>query len=135
MNTEKRQTIQKELVLEAVLASGDHPNAEEIYRRVAEKHPSVSRSTVYRNLHNLVEEKRIQAVKVTDGPEHFDRTLSPHYHIQCTVCKRVSDVCIASGDSPESIVDASGYLVEGKDVIYRGICPECQHKIRHFQGV
>ncbi|MCH3907536.1 MAG: transcriptional repressor [Sphaerochaeta sp.] len=135
MITEKRQTIQKELVLEAVLASDDHPNADEVYQRVARKHPSISRSTVYRNLHNLVDEKKIRAVRVTDGPEHFDRTLSSHYHIQCTVCGRVSDLCVTSGESLETIVDASGYLVEGKDVIYRGVCPDCQHKFHHCEGV
>jgi len=128
MNNNRRQTIQKDLVLEAVMASDDHPNAEQVFQRVVEKHPSVSRSTVYRNLHNLVDEKRIRLVKVTDGPEHFDRTLPLHYHIQCTVCKKVSDVSVTSGDGPETIVDASGYMVVGKEVIYQGICPDCQTK-------
>lgn len=122
----RRQTLQKELVLQTVLASCKHPNAEEVYQTIARQYSTVSRSTVYRNLHNLVDEGKIRVVKVTDGPEHFDRTLPMHYHIQCSVCHRVDDVTLEG--MGERIMDASGYLVKGRDVIYQGVCPECQKK-------
>lgn len=126
---ERRQTIQKDLVLQAVLSSCGHPDAEEVYQMIAAKHPNVSRSTVYRNLHNLVDENKIRLVKVLDGAEHFDRTLEWHYHIQCTMCNRVADITLEEHEK-ESIVDASGYEVQGKEVVYRGLCPDCQKKMQ-----
>ena len=52
---ERRNTRQRQLVLDAVRELDDHPTADEVYLRVREKDEHVSRGTVYRNLHILVE--------------------------------------------------------------------------------
>lgn len=124
---EKRQTIQKGLIWEAVSEADTHPNAEQIYDMIVTKHPSISRATVYRNLNMLVEERRVKRVRVLGGPDHFDRTLEKHYHIQCTHCKQVSDIelledVILSSDN----IDAHGYELESYELVFNGICPECQ---------
>ena len=46
----KRRTIQRALVLSAVMELNDHPTAEEVYRYAAQRTPTISRGTVYRNL-------------------------------------------------------------------------------------
>ena len=43
---EKRNTIQKQLVLDAVAQLADHPTADEVYAHIAQKHPTVSKATV-----------------------------------------------------------------------------------------
>ncbi len=53
---EKRNTIQKQLVLDAVFRLANHPTAEEVYAEVARSHPTVSKATVYRNLGSLSED-------------------------------------------------------------------------------
>ncbi|MFA7119350.1 MAG: transcriptional repressor [Sphaerochaetaceae bacterium] len=130
---DKRQTIQKNLVLNVVRASDNHPSAEEVYQIVVKDHPSISRSTVYRNLHNLVDEKQIRLVQVLNGPEHFDKTLAMHYHIQCTECNRASDIVVRTANDSETIVESSGYLVKSKEILYLGICPDCQEKIKKLE--
>ena len=126
---EKRQTIQKGLIWEAVSESENHPNAEQIYDTIVQKHPSISRATVYRNLNMLVDEGRVKRVRVLGGPDHFDRTLDRHYHIQCIECKQVSDVgliedIVLTTDN----VDTCGYTLESYELVFNGICPDCQIK-------
>ena len=52
---ERRNTRQRQLVLEAVQELCDHPTADEIYLRVREQDDHISRGTVYRNLHLLAD--------------------------------------------------------------------------------
>ena len=126
---EKRQTIQKGLVWEAVTSATNHPNAEQIYENIVLKHPSNSRATVYRNLNMLVDEGKVKRIRVLGGPDHFDRTLGNHYHIQCTSCKRVSDIEVFDDISLcAKNVETHGYLLESYEIVFNGVCPECQNK-------
>nr|WP_321307908.1 transcriptional repressor [uncultured Sphaerochaeta sp.] len=131
---DKRQTIQKGLVWEAVTNATNHPNAEQIYERIVEKHPSISRATVYRNLNSLVEEGKVKRVRVLGGPDHFDRTLGNHYHIQCIHCKRVDDIELFEDiNLSERNIDTNGYTLESYEIVFNGICPECKKIMRAAQ--
>ncbi len=126
---EKRQTIQKGLVWEAVTTATNHPNAEQIYENIVLKHPSISRATVYRNLNMLVDEGKVKRIRVLGGPDHFDRTLGNHYHIQCTACKQVSDIEVFDDiDLCAKNVETFGYVLESYEIVFNGICPDCQKK-------
>ncbi|WP_293910642.1 Fur family transcriptional regulator [Sphaerochaeta sp. UBA5836] len=126
---EKRQTIQKGLVWEAVTTAANHPNAEQIYENIVLKHPSISRATVYRNLNMLVDEGKVKRIRMLGGPDHFDRTLGNHYHIQCTSCKQVSDIEVFGDiDFSTKNVETFGYVLESYEIVFNGICPDCQKK-------
>ena len=45
----ERNTIQRQLTLQAVRELACHPTAEEVYRYVSARRPDVSLATVYRN--------------------------------------------------------------------------------------
>ena len=47
---EKRNTIQRSLVLNAVNKLQCHATADEVYDEIAKEHPNISKATVYRNL-------------------------------------------------------------------------------------
>lgn len=64
---EKRNTIQKQLVLDAVFRLANHPTAEEVYAEVARSHPTVSKATVYRNLGSLSEDGLLRHIKMPGG--------------------------------------------------------------------
>lgn len=130
-NKSMRETVQRDIVYQEVLKASDHPVAEAIYQRIHAKNPKLSRSTVYRNLHILVAQGKILGVSVPKGPEHFDRTLETHYHVQCEVCGAVSDITV-SGHDEQKVVDAGGYTAVTRKVLYQGICPKCK-KAREAQ--
>jgi Fe2+ or Zn2+ uptake regulation protein len=124
-----RQTIQKNLVKEAVLSSCDHPTAEQVFETIVATHPSVSKATVYRNLNLLVEDGLVRRVQIPGGADRFDKTTSDHYHIQCRNCKCVDDVVVDGDlDILGSITDAKGFEVSSFDLVFSGLCPDCQEK-------
>lgn len=122
----QRNTIQRSLILDAVRHL-PHPTADEVHSHITGRYPSISRGTVYRNLHVLAAQGRLIRVAVPDAADHFDHTLTEHYHIHCRLCGRVVDAGLPYQHSLlESIVENHGYLIEAHDIVLTGVCPACQ---------
>ena len=71
----RRNTIQRSLVYEAVHRLQSHATAEEIYAEIVKYHPTVSRGTVYRNLNRLAEEGEIRRMEIPGGPDELARAV------------------------------------------------------------
>ena len=53
-----RMTAQRSLIIETLIGSDDHPDADQVYRRAVERDQSISLPTVYRTL-NLLDDAGI----------------------------------------------------------------------------
>ncbi len=113
---------QKEIVLNAVLTSCDHPTAETVLLRSKAEMPSINLATVYRNLNALVRDGLIKKV-VADGGDRFDKTLINHAHFQCRVCGSVTDAVGVDFSAISS--GAVNGVVESVDISIKGVCPNC----------
>ena len=123
----KRNTIQRTLVFEAVNKLQCHATADEIYDAIVKDHPHISRGTVYRNLNLLSEMGEIHKMEIPGGADRFDHRCHNHYHARCAQCGRVFDVDMEyMADLEKNIRDAYGFQITGHDIIFRGICPECK---------
>ncbi len=126
---ETRKTIQMDLVLQTVRALHGHVTADEVYAVIHRQQPTVSKGTVYRNLSKLVEMGEIKRVEIPDGPDRFDFTTKEHYHVCCICCHKVFDVDMeAISDLKDRIRDTHGIQFLDYDILFKGICPECQMK-------
>lgn len=123
---EERNTVQKNMVYAALRELCNHPTAEMVYDRVRENSPAVSRATVYRILNRLAEQGKILRLS-TDGADRYDHRIDVHHHVQCTVCGKVDDVVTRElGDVTALVTDSCGYRLMGGNLLFRGICRECQ---------
>ena len=120
MVTNKRNTVQRSLVLDAVRSMRNHPTSAEVYERVREKHPSISRATVYRNLAELCKAGRVRKLGVSYA-ERYDANVSAHSHFVCTECGRICDLPAARCDA-----ECDCGKVDRIDVVLYGLCCECQ---------
>lgn len=124
---EQRNTVQRSLVLDAVRNLHSHATVEEIYNEVRKSHPNVSRGTVYRNLNKLAEQGEIGRVEMAGESDRFDHISQKHYHVRCTVCRRIFDVEMEYMNGLESkIRDKHGFDFSGHEILFRGICPDCK---------
>ena len=123
----RRNTIQCDLVLNAVKTLQCHATADEIYEYIAKSHPTIGRGTVYRNLQRLCEMGKIRKKEMPEGADRYDHLCHDHYHVQCTVCGRVFDVDMPyMKDLEQTIANTHGFLFTGHDIVFKGICPECR---------
>jgi Fe2+ or Zn2+ uptake regulation protein len=111
-----------------MLTVNGHLSADEIFEKVHKNFTHISRSTVFRILSNLVNEKKLNVVHMSDGPRRFDNILTPHWHFQCKECMHIFDVP-ASKDIIVNNKALDGFEVDDWLVVYEGLCPECRQKI------
>ncbi len=122
----KRNTVQRALVLEAVKELRCHATADEIHKAIVIKHPDISRGTVYRNLNVLSEIGEIRKREIPGGADRYDHLCHDHYHARCLRCGRVFDVDMDfMGDLEKRVNDTRGFEFVGHDIVFKGICHEC----------
>lgn len=132
--TKKRNTRQRQLVLNAVYARKDHPSAEDIYKDVRAIDGRIGRSTVYRNLKILAQQGDILQVKLKDT-DRFEGKADRHYHVQCSSCGELRDAPLAYKDGlDEKMVEKTGFQIRGHRMVFEGICPKCSKKIEEDLG-
>lgn len=123
---ESRHTIQKSLVLKAVLDLKNHPTAEDVYLRIAQDYSNISKATVYRNLNHLAESGDVLRIEMSNAPDRFDFRTDSHYHFKCSHCGQVSDVNLPFIPLNASKVQQdANFIIDGYDVIFKGKCKDC----------
>lgn len=121
----RRNTRQRQLILEMLKKQRSHPTADEIYASLKVIDTKLSRGTVYRNLNLLVGEGKVKQVKL-QGAERFEFSSELHYHLTCTVCGKVSDVEMCYDASLDNkLSEMTGYKVKQHRIVFEGQCPEC----------
>lgn len=125
----KRNTIQGQLVFNAVKQLANHPTAEDVYNYIVLEHPTISRGTVYRNLNSLAEDGLLLKISVPDSADRFDQTTMMHYHIKCMLCGEFIDVDLKyMHEINEKVSKITNYTILGHDIVFKGICPKCSDK-------
>ena len=124
---ERRNTKQRQIVLNAVRSRCDHPTAEQIYAQVKEIDPKISLGTVYRNLALLAEEGQILSIKLSDA-DRFDLTVKGHDHFICLECGGVFDMIGKYDLIPDNTSTEDGFLISSHQTIIKGLCPNCTKK-------
>jgi len=69
---EKRNTVQRQLIFDAVKELNIHATAEQVIEYLAKKHPSIGRATVYRNLNTMSESGELLRIGSFYGSTHYD---------------------------------------------------------------
>ena len=125
----RRNTIQKDLVRNAVYEMKKHVTANEVYEFIKKDYPTIGKGTVYRNLDILAEEGTLRKVEIPEGPNRYDFTLKKHYHVRCIKCGAVFDADMDElPDLMERIHDTHGIEFLSYDISFKGICPGCKEK-------
>ena len=123
------KTIQRRVILEAVLDREDHPTADQLFEDVRSRIPGVSRTTVYRALEALVQLGIVRRANHSDAVARFDGNTDHHHHLVCLGCDRVTDIDGLDLDRiklPEA--RRKGFEIADFSIHFEGYCPECRRK-------
>ena len=118
-----RNTLQKEIIRSTLCSLTSHPTAPMLYELIHEKHPSISRSTVYRVLGQMADQGEVLRLGVAGSENRYDGTTADHSHIRCRICGRVDDL---PSVTVSELSDSAGYEIETCSVVYSGVCPDCR---------
>jgi len=124
-----RNTIQRQLIFNAVKTLNIHASAEQVYDYLTADHPSISKATVYRNLSQMSESGELLNIGVFDGAVHYDHNCHNHYHFICYECKKIFDVEADLTDIFDRTKNQEGFDIYNTSVSFNGICWECKDKL------
>lgn len=119
-------TPQRMAILDYLDGNTDHPSADEIYRAVSGKFPTISFATVYNTLETLRKRGGVLELTIDPGKKRFDPNTEPHHHLICVRCKKIADIH-SSYDLTLSQADKNGFEILGNHIEFYGICPKCQN--------
>ncbi|MEM7613629.1 MAG: Fur family transcriptional regulator [Pseudomonadota bacterium] len=74
-----RITRPRQVILEILSQTDDHPDASEIFQRAVKQDAQISLATVYRTMKVLEETGAIQRHAFGDGPARFEQTGEAHH--------------------------------------------------------
>lgn len=103
-----------------------HPTADQIYTRLKEKNPSLSKTTVYNSLEILRKHGIIQSLTISGSESRYDFKNIMHHHFLCKKCGNIIDVDIECPNIGKML--ESGHKVEEVHGYFKGICKKCLKK-------
>lgn len=112
-------SAQRVAVADFVLGTDTHPSADDVWRKVRERLPQVSRATVYNTLNLLVERGLLRAVALAEGRMVFDPKIEAHHHFIDEDTGRIHDVPWEALPVPRTL-NVPGFEVREFQVVMRG---------------
>lgn len=114
----------------AVVDDNQHADAETIAGKVRARLGTVSKQAVYDVLYALSDAELVRRISVSGRRSLFEtHRHDNHHHLVCRHCGRIEDVYCKTGSAPCLHVkndEDFGFDIDEAEVIYRGLCPECQ---------
>ncbi|MCL1789272.1 MAG: transcriptional repressor [Oscillospiraceae bacterium] len=129
-NTETRNTIQKQIILNAVKELNIHASAEQVYEYIIKTHPTISKTTVYRNMKQLADSGKLLNIGIHHGATHYDHNCREHYHFICDDCQKIFDVDnfpFVFSEIRNKIESMGGFKISNCQLSFTGLCPICKH--------
>lgn len=117
-------TQTQQSILDVVFQTEGHVTAEQVLALVRQIHPSVSLSTVYRNLDIFAQTGRLRRIKRAGGADYYDKTLAPHDHAYCVKCSKISDFTIA--ELASFLSGRFDHPILSFELLINYVCPDCR---------
>lgn len=115
-------------ILRFLEGNTSHPSAEEIYREIKKKHPTVSFATVYNTLGMLKDIGDVVELNIDLERRHYDPNTTSHHHVICMRCHKIEDIFedYSHIKIPKDI--QKKIKIIGMNVNFYGICDKCRGK-------
>lgn len=119
-------TPQRLEIIKLLSHDRSHPGAMDILKKVRQKAPKISMSTVYYTLDMLKKEGMIQELEFYERDNRYDVNVLNHVNLICRRCGKIEDFTEAVPFSSEIIEAQTGFRPVGMRFEYYGYCKGCR---------
>jgi Fur family peroxide stress response transcriptional regulator len=122
-------TPQRTAIYQELIKSKNHPDSEDIFRRIKNFFPEISLDTVYRTLSKFAEIGLVHLVEGYGEAKRYDPDINNHHHFRCRKCNKIVDFHDKSYDNlriPKAF--QKNFKVTNVKIILEGTCDECIKK-------
>ena len=123
-----RLTPQRLIILTELQKNGDHISAEDVYKKVRRRYPTINISTIYRTLELLEQLNLVTSTDMGDDTKQYHYIeSSKHHHL---VCKSCGDIMELSGSHLQPLKDVLykeyKFTTNMNHLVIYGTCRRCQ---------
>lgn len=123
-NYDLKATPQRLCILE-VLKTYGHANLEDIEKFTKLKFPTLSLSTIYRNLKEMLKKGLISEVKIANKKDYYEIEKDSHAHLLCTQCGQIEDFKIDTNDMINKVQLLTTNKICNATISFDTICKDC----------
>ena len=128
-NAGAKITSQRIAIMKLLVGRTDHPSAEQLFLELKSEHPTLSIATVYSTTQLLAQASMLRILSIDEKKVYFDPNTSPHAHVMCRGCKKITDIPMDLSCTSEQITQDLGIAeVDSTEVFYYGTCSSCRDK-------
>ncbi len=120
-------TPQRMAIFQILEGNTSHPSADDIFKELVQRHPSMSFTTVYNTLETMKQIGAIQELTIDSARRHYDPNTETHHHIICVSCGQIEDIFTDYSSHlvvPEHI--KRNFEIQNHQVQFYGLCSDCQ---------
>jgi len=123
-NYQLKATPQRLCILEVLKLYG-HATLEDIEKFTKVKFPTLSLSTIYRNLKEMLKKGLLSEVKLAQQKDYYEINKESHAHLVCKKCGKIEDFNIDT----EEIINKMQLLTSNRlydaTISFDTVCKEC----------
>jgi Fur family peroxide stress response transcriptional regulator len=120
-----KMTPQRIAIMDYLDGNTSHPSADDIFKAVSGRFPTMSFATVYNTLDALKSRGRVLELTIDPERKRYDPNTVSHHHLICVTCKKVVDIHKDYDIQVEKAL-TSDFEIIGKHIEFYGLCPVCQ---------
>jgi len=119
-----KATPQRLCILDTLDECG-HATLDDIQKIINKKFPTLSLSTIYRNLNDMINQEIVSEVKLVNKKDYFEIKKNKHVHLVCQKCGKIEDFEIKTDDLSKKIEELTGDKVLNDIITFDVICKDC----------
>lgn len=119
-----KATPQRLSILRAMQRLG-HITIDEIYDLIKKDQPSISLTTIYKNIASMQEADILRKVQIPGHKSRFEIACHEHLHVSCEKCGALQDVFLDTDILSKECASLTGYKLHDVSAVFSGICPKC----------
>ena len=124
-----KATSQRLCILKQLERLG-HATLEDIYEGAKPLYPTLSLTTVYRNLGEMMGKGLVDEVQIPRQKQRYEIVKGPHIHLSCQRCGALEDCFLDTSTFIQSVEQKTGADVQENSIVLGVICSDCLEKER-----
>ena len=117
-----KPSVIRVMIYDFVKNTKSHPTADEIYKHLQPKVPTLSKTTVYNTVKLFASGGLLKVLSIDPDQLRYDADTFHHGHFRCEECNEIFDFTIR-GDYEEGLED---FFVTQREIFYSGRCSKCK---------
>ncbi len=120
-------TSQRLAIIDVLVEQGHfHPSASSIYREAKKRHKSLSLSTTYATINELIRHGIIKALEFDGRENRCESNLDEHINLICKGCGKIIDLKAPVYVDRTEVAKTTGFVITGNRWEYYGYCQDCR---------